>query len=188
MARVPYLEPEDLPEEHRHLVARPINLLRALANNPDAMQVFSHIGMWIRHELPLDPRLREMAILQVGYVTASSYEFSHHVKIGKSFGVSDDDIEAIIQESEGQPTSLAPVDRAVLRAARDLTLELELADETWTELEEALGRERLMELVLVIAYYNHVVRVLSALKVDVEEEWSAPLQRYAPPSDVGTWR
>ena len=188
MARVPYLEPEDLPEEHRDLISRPINLLRAMANNPDAMQVFSHIGMWIRHEAPLDPRLREMAILQVGYVTASSYEFSHHVKIGKDFGVSDDDIDAVIQESQGEETSLPALDRAVLRAARELTLELELTDATWAELEEALGRERLMELVLIISYYNHVVRVLSALQVDVEEEWAAPLQRYAPPADVGIWR
>lgn len=188
MARVPYLEPEDLPEEHRHLISRPINLLRSLANNPEAMQVFSHIGMWIRHEVPLDPRLREMAILQVGYVTASSYEFSHHVKIGKEFGVSDDDIDAIIHESKGETSSLPELDRTVLKAARDLTLDLKLSDETWQTLEGAIGRERLMELVLVISYYNHVVRVLSALQVDVEEEWAAPLQRYAPPSDVGSWR
>ena len=188
MARVPYLDKQDLPEDQQHLIARPINLLRALANNPDAMQVFSHIGMWIRHEVPLDPRLRELAILQVGYVTGSSYEFSHHVKIGGGFGVTPEDIDAILAETRGVTTSLPELDRTVLRAARDLTNDIQIADDDWQTLEAALGRERLMELVLVISYYNHVVRVLAALQVDVEEEWSEPLTTYSPPDHLEAWR
>lgn len=188
MARVPYVNKEDLPEEQRHLIGRPINLLRALANNPDAMQAFSGIGMWIRHEAPLDPRLRELAILQVGYATGSGYEFSHHVEIGQNFGVTEADIEAMIAESKGEESALPALDRAVLRAARDLTIDVQLADETWQELEEGLGRERLLELILVISYYNHAVRVLSALQVDVEEEWAAPLAKYSPPEKFGAWR
>src|SRR3546814_4174271 len=76
--------------------------------------------LWIRFKAKLDPRLREMAILQVGWLARSDYEWSHHVKIGKDFGVSEDDVRAIIAETEGKDSGLPALDRAVLRAARGM--------------------------------------------------------------------
>ena len=67
----------------------------------------------------LDPRLRELAILQVGYLTKQAYEYSHHVKIGREFGVSDDDIRAIGEETAGRPTKLDALSRRAARRARD---------------------------------------------------------------------
>lgn len=50
-----------------------------------------------------------MATLQVGYLTRLAYEYSHHIKIGRNFGVSDDDIRVIVEETNGRPTSLDPL-------------------------------------------------------------------------------
>ena len=74
MALVPYLTESDLDESDRPLLARPINLYRALVNSPQGLRHFAGTGRWIRHGCELDPRLRELAILQVGYLTASAYE------------------------------------------------------------------------------------------------------------------
>lgn len=41
MARVPYQNAADLPEEYRDLLARPINLFRALSNSPGCFYVVS---------------------------------------------------------------------------------------------------------------------------------------------------
>ena len=71
MARVPYLQQSDLPPEHRELLARPIALNRAMANNPEASRAMIGLAMYIRHKSKLDPRLRELAILQVGYLGRS---------------------------------------------------------------------------------------------------------------------
>ena len=86
MARLPYLTAEDLSPEDRVLIKRNINLHRALVNNPDVTRHISHLGQYIRFGGKLDPRLRELAILQVGYLTKSPYEYSHHIKIGFDFG------------------------------------------------------------------------------------------------------
>src|SRR5580704_7853041 len=107
MARVPYFDRADLPPEHQDLLNRPINLFRALVNSPGAARGWSGIGHYIRHGSKLDPRLRELAILQVGYVARSPYEYSHHIKIGHDFGVSDDDIRAIAAETQGRATDLS---------------------------------------------------------------------------------
>lgn len=188
MARVKYLEKSDLSEGDQFLLERPINLFKALANNVEAMKAFRGPGLWIRHECQLDPRLREMAILQVGYVTNSAYEFSHHVKLSKGVGVTNADVAAIVADCKGEESSLAPIERSVLRAARQLTLDMTIDDADWLLLERELGLERLIELVLVIAHYSYVVRVLGALKVDVEPEWAAPLNIYESPKGKGGWQ
>lgn len=188
MARVKYREKADLPEAEQYLLERPINLFKALANNTEAMKAFGGPGLWIRHKCPLNPRLREMAILQVGYVTNSAYEFSHHVKLSKQYGVVADDISAIIAESRGEKTSLSELEKAALKASRQMTLEMTIDDDVWSVLEAGLGVERLIELVLIIAHYAYVVRVLGALKVDVEPEWAAPLSEYESPKGKGGWQ
>ena len=95
MARLPYLARADLKPEDQELLNRDINLYRLLAHSPDALRAFSSLGYFIRRKSRLEPRLREMAILQVGYLERSAYEYSHHIEIGRHFGVSDDDIRAI---------------------------------------------------------------------------------------------
>jgi len=107
MARFKYLNKEDVAPEHREHM-RDINLTRLLFHNPEMARAHSHTAMYIRFQSKLDPRLREMAILQVGYCARSPYEWSHHVKIGFDFGVSEADIRALIDDSEGRPTSLDP--------------------------------------------------------------------------------
>jgi alkylhydroperoxidase family enzyme len=178
MARVPYLDKSDLAPENQELLTRNINLYRALVHSPEALRSFSALGQFIRYHSRLDPRLREMAILQVGYVARSPYEYSHHIKIGRDFGVSDDDIRAIEAETRGETTSLAPLARAVLRAARELAREPNLSDATFAELRQELNHEKLVDLLLTISFYCGVVRLLAALKIDVEDDYAKYLREF----------
>jgi alkylhydroperoxidase family enzyme len=181
MARVPYLQQSDLPPEHQDLLARPIALNRAMANNPEASKAFSVPAMYIRHKSKLDARLRELAILQVGYLAKSPYEYSHHVKIGREFGVSDDDIRAIGEETAARPSKLDPLAKTVLRAAREMTNDLAMSDATFAALEKELGREAIIDLTVAIAFYNGVVRLLATLQIDVEPEYQQYLNQHPLP-------
>jgi alkylhydroperoxidase family enzyme len=181
MARVPYLNPEDLSEENRRLLARPANLFRALVHSPEGFRNFSRLGGWIRSGSTLDPRLRELAILQVGYLVRSEYEYTHHIEIGRSFGVTDDDLRALAVETAGQRSGLGELERAALRAAREMTQQLRASDESFAVLEKHLSREHLIDLVLTIAYYNLVVRVLATLEIDLEPPYRALLQEFPLP-------
>ncbi len=171
MARVPYLAKPDLKPEDQDLLAREINLNRALVNSPNAARAFSRLGGFIRSKSRLDPRLREMAILQVGYLAKSPYEYSHHIKIGHDFGVTDDDVRAITAESAGETTSLDSLTKAVLRAAREMTSVMKVSDSTFAALRKGLDNECLTDLVVTISFYNGVVRLLATLEIEVEEEY-----------------
>jgi alkylhydroperoxidase family enzyme len=150
-------------------------------NSPEAARSFSGLGRYIRFHSRLDPRLREMAILQVGYVTRSPYEYSHHIKIGREFGVTDEDIRAIELDTQGQSTGLSPLERAVLRAARELAAQPNLSDATFAELKQGLNNEQLVDLLLTISFYCCVVRLLAALQIDVEEDYMQYLREFPLP-------
>ena len=181
MARLPYLDRSDLLPEHQDLLARNLNLFRVLAHSPRAARSLNTLARFIRDGSRLDPRLRELAILQIGYLTRSAWEFSHHVRIGREVGVSNEEIRAVADETEGRPTALDPLAKTVLRAAREMTLELAVSNETFAALRQGLDNERLTDLVVTIAFYNCLVRLLETMNVDVEEDYLPYLEEFPLP-------
>jgi alkylhydroperoxidase family enzyme len=182
MARVPYLDKSDLVAEDQELLKRNITLHRALANSPNGLRAFGALGQFIRHKSRLDPRLRELAILQVGYLARAPYEWSHHVKIGRDFGVTDDDIRALIEETDGRPSKLEPLAKLVLKAAREMTNDLAISEATFAALRKDLDNERVVDLVITISFYNAVVRLLVSLQIDVEPEYQRYLEEFPLPA------
>ena len=181
MARISYLDIDDLEDENKDLLKRSINLHRALVHSPGGARNFGHLGQYIRFGSKLDPRLRELAILQVGYLCRNEYEYSHHIKIGRDFGVTDDDIHAMIMETDGRNSGLPQLDRAVLQAAREMTDDGKISGATFIKLEMHLNEELLVDLTIVIAFYNAVVRLLSTLEIDVEDSYVPYLKEFPLP-------
>src|SRR5215813_7284639 len=138
MARLPYLDKTDLLPEHQDLLARNLNLYRVLAHSPRAARSLNTFARFIRDGSRLDPRLRELAILQVSYLTRSAWGFSHHVRIGREVGLLDDEIRAVADDTAGRATSFDRLAKAVLRAAREMTTELSPSEETFSELRREL--------------------------------------------------
>src|ERR671935_2269847 len=171
MARLPYLDRSDLLPEHQDLLARNLNLYRVLAHSPRAARSLNTLARYIRDGSRLDPRLRELAILQVSFLTGSAWGFSHHVRIGREVGVTDEEIRAIAAETSGRPSMLDPLAKTVLRAAREMTVDLTISDETFAALGQELDNERLTDLVVTISFYNGLIRLLASMHVDVEEDY-----------------
>ena len=181
MARLPYLDADQLPPEHRELLKRPINLTRLLVNSPGMARAFHGLGGYIRNKSTLDPRLRELAILQVGWMEKSEYEFTHHVKIGNEFGVTDEDIKSLMAETEGKPSQLEPLAKAILRGAREMVRDLAMSEATFAEIKKDLSNEHMTDLVLTIAFYCAVVRVLATMQIDNEPQYKEVLKQYPIP-------
>jgi alkylhydroperoxidase family enzyme len=182
MARVPYLDKSDLAEADQDLLNRPISLFKALVNSPKAARAFSGVGGFIRYGSKLDPRLRELAILQVGWLARSPYEWSHHVKIGHDFGVSDVDIQALIDDTAGKSTSLDALTLTVLKGAREIADAGAMTGPTFTTIQSILGNELVVDLTITIAFYCAVVRVLGTLEIDVEPDYLPYLERWPLPA------
>ena len=167
MARVPYLDKSDLAPENHDLLKRMITLHRALVHSPNAARAFGGLGQFIRHKSRL---------------ARAPYEWSHHLKIGREFGVSTEDIRALIDESEGKPTKLEPLAKLVLKGAREMTEDGAMSKATFDALSRDLDKERMVDLVVTIGFYNAVVRVLASLEIDVEPDYQPYLDEFPLPA------
>ena len=178
MARVRLNETADLPEDHRWLFERMekrggvLNIFRALSHSPEALRRFMKFGSYVLEEGKLDAGLRELAILRVGMLCGSRYEFSQHVAFARRAGLTDGQIRGI-----GSPNVALfdPRQMAVLGYAGELTSDARASDAAYEAVAAFLNEEEVVELTLVIGFYNMVSRALNALEVDVDAAARADL-------------
>lgn len=182
MGRLRYLEQADLAAENQDIPRLKSNITRAVAHSPRLARLVAQRGMYLRHESGLDARLRELAILQVGYSTSSAYEWAHHIDVALSFGVSEEDVRAIGLETAGKQSYLEPLASTVLAAARSLTDDLILPQHLFDMLNAELSNEHLVDLFVAIAEYNGLVRVMAAIEIDLEPEYEKYLERFPLPA------
>ena len=104
----------------------------------------------------------------VGLVTRCDYEFDHHSNAALQAGVRREQLESLA-EFETAPV-FDDAERAVLRYAKEATQTGEVADRTWAALRRHFDIRQAMEVVLTVAWYNAVVRILLPLRIE-EESW-----------------
>lgn len=182
MARLPYLDKQDLSPENQDLLERPINLNRILVNSPNCRRAGLKLAHFIRYESRLDARIKELAIMAVGYISRAPYEWSHHVILSKDFGVSEDDIRELINHLEGRQHNLDERAALAVDAAREMTVDLAMTDKTFAALQGFLDNEAMVDLVVTIAHYNAMVRVLATLQVDIEDSYLPGLDKFPLPA------
>ncbi len=175
MARFPYLTPDQLPESESLLFddieaqfGRVNNIFRMLAHHPLLLKRVIHMSDGLRHATRLDARLRELAILTVGRLTECEYEMVHHSALAPRLGVRPEQIERLA-DWESDP-AFNEQERAVIRYAVEATKPVVVSDATFDALREFLDQEQIIELVLNVAFYNMVVRVLVPLEIDLEPD------------------
>src|SRR5208282_5264594 len=74
----------------------PLNVFRMMANAPASFEPLVNFAMSILLRSEFDKRKREIAVLRVAHVTRSSYEWTQHVAVAKSVGLSDEALAAIM--------------------------------------------------------------------------------------------
>ena len=66
MARVPYLNQDDLEPGDRVLLDRPVNIFRAMMHSPKGARAFARHGSYLLGRSKLDQRRRKRASIRVG--------------------------------------------------------------------------------------------------------------------------
>ena len=173
-ARLPYLTRNDLPEADRDIFdqfikergTEPGHIHRVVANAPNLLRRFLGLANELRNGTQLDPKLRELALMTVGRLTNAEYEFTHHWNISLKVGVKREQLE---QLTDFETSALFnDHERAVMRYASEATTNIKVGDATFNALRAFLDNRRITELVMNVAFYNAVVRILVPLSVELE--------------------
>lgn len=176
MARIPLLDREDLAPAGRAVFDRleasrgaPAgNIWRALANAPNLLDKVLLLADELRHGTRIDKHVRELAVVMVGIASGSRYEIDHHWNAAIKAGIAPDKLAAV-GDFEVSPL-FDGHERAILRFAREATLTGSVADATWNALRAFHDDREMTEIVLTVAWYNCVVRILMPLDIE-NEPW-----------------
>jgi alkylhydroperoxidase family enzyme len=142
------------------------NIFRTLARHPGLFRKWMPFGgKLLNGKLPA--RERELAILRVGWLCQSEYEWGQHVPIGKRAGLTDDEI-ARIPQGPGA-SGWTELDATILRATDELHEDSCISDATWERLAQVYDDKQLIELVMSVGHYHLVSMALNTLGVQREE-------------------
>jgi len=170
VARLPYPDPSGSPEPVLEALAAlpPLNIFRMLSHAETAFRPFLRFGGAILGRLELDPKLRELAIIQVARDSAADYEWVQHVAIAREVGVTDEQIAAVEARRLDDP-SLGHGERAVLRFAREVVAGPRVSDATFATVRDQLSPQEIVELLLTVGNYLMLARVMTTLELELDD-------------------
>lgn len=180
MPRIPYPDEASLaPSVREHLGAIPANVTRimALASEP-VFEAVSGIGSAFIRGSSLPPKLRELAILRVGYLSNAPYETFQHEALGRFVGLSGDQIDAI-RAGDARSAALDETERAVLEFVDDVVANVRASDATLAAVRGHLSDTQVVDLILVSGAYMMISRLLETTGVELDPDpidWDAFMQ------------
>lgn len=188
--RTPRVKPfpvEEADEEQQAILdgvsgrfSEPLNIFTTLAKKPAAARAYLNWATYALLRTNLDPRLREIAILRVGWNCKAGYEWTQHTRIGLESGLTLEEIESLKRPPAGEPWT--PLEHAIIDAADEVCSRFFVSERTWVRLSEHYDEEQVMDLVYVLGQYLQTCVFLNTFGVQVED--GTPLDedlcRYAP--------
>lgn len=186
--RLPWLAPEDLEPDaravyeaiaggpraagprHFQLVSPDGRLegpFNAMVVAPSVGLSLQELGAAIRYRTQLTDRAREVAILATAAHARSDFEWYAHEPIAQACGIGEPDLLAIRDGLE--PVDLDEDEQLILRATRALVSERGLDAALAQECEDRLGSSTLVELVVLVGYYQTLALMLRTFQTPLPE-------------------
>ena len=179
--RIAPLEPQDWSEEQSNALGMDIkelqskighadkvfNILKTLVRYPALLKAWVGFANHIMFGSSLTPRDREIAILRIGWLCQSGYEFGQHILMGQEAGLSDDEIKAIADGADTGNWSAA--EKALINATNELHGDAFVSDATFAELQSHFSEEQILDIVFTVGQYNMVSMALNTAGVQLDD-------------------
>ena len=137
------------------------NMFAVMGKSPEALRAVAAVGEHVRWHSALDNDLREMVICTVAQAVGNLYEWDHHIHR----------VPEAMQGVVGTPAAEqepAPVGPA-LRLSRLVATGEDVDDALVAELRAELGDAGLVDLVVMIGYYQLIGSFCAVLGIEVED-------------------
>jgi 4-carboxymuconolactone decarboxylase len=175
MSRLLDLTPDQLTAEQKNifeqLVAgrgRILGPYRVWIHSPAVAAGMEQIGTHLNKRSTLSTREVEMVIIMIATHWRGDYVQTAHVRMGKKVGLSQAVIDALIAGAE--PPLTDPHEQAVYRFAAAMIASRKVPDAEFAELEKALGRPGIAEVLVLIGYYTSVAMAMKVHEVPIPPE------------------
>jgi 4-carboxymuconolactone decarboxylase len=190
MARISYLDAEDLPSEYcdlltthleislpdmdaydtvqdRNVAGGARNIYRLFAHEPAVLRSHrEHLSlMW--EEFDLAPRDREIVLLVAARALEAEYEWHHHVPVALDEGLTPDELRAIADRDHDGFTEK----EQVLAAYAEAFVAYDVTDDVHDPVAEFYDDRQLLDLAVLLGFYVHIASTVMALGIELEESF-----------------
>jgi 4-carboxymuconolactone decarboxylase len=175
MARVPYVNREDLDAEGQKIYDRIRQdrgapevgfQFRALLNSPKAAGHLTSLGAQLRFQSSMPENLKELAIILTAREWNSHIEWTGHALLAAKEGVSQASIESI--RTRRAPQGLMQEEAVIARYVHQMLRDKEVSDEVFAAAHAMLGDQGVVDLTLTVCYYTAVSLAQIALKPEMQ--------------------
>ena len=134
-------------------------------HSPTVASGMEHIGTFLNKRSSLSTREVEIGILVIAQHWDGEYVKQAHIKAGKAAGLTQEQIDAVLAGRDPQFSD--PHERAVYRFATALSSKTKLSDADFGEIEKAIGRDCIAEVLVLLGYYTSVALGMKAHEVPI---------------------
>jgi alkylhydroperoxidase family enzyme len=173
MARLPYArtdtsEIQDLVGDIVAQRGEVLHLYQMLLHSPPITEGWLRMMSAVRHETSLPGSLRELVIIRIGYLNDAPYEAEQHRPIALREGCSEAQVDAL-RDWRAHTELFDEKQQAALALTDKMTRDVHADDTTWHAAGEHWNERELVELVVTIAAYNMVSRVIGTLQIHSDD-------------------
>jgi 4-carboxymuconolactone decarboxylase len=137
-------------------------------HSPPVANGMERIGTFLNKQSSLSKREVEIGILVIAQHWQADYVRQAHIREGKAAGLTQATIDAILA---GTVPKLDDVhEDAVYRFATALVGGVKLSDADFAEIEKALGREGIAEVLVLLGYYTSVSLAMKVHEVPIPQK------------------
>ena len=147
-----------------HYQGRPLNVPATLAHHPLLLKRFTLFAGLLLADSLLPPRDRELLTLRATYRAGAEYYFGHHRRFAPAAGVSDAEIEAIIDEAAVWDVR----DATLLAFADQLSAGTTVDDDTWAALRSFYDEAQALEATVLVGFYRMMAGFVTTIGVERE--------------------
>jgi len=134
-------------------------------HSPKVAAGMEHIGTFLNKKSSLSTPEVEICIILIARHRHGEYVLDAHIRGAREAGVPETAIEAICGGVD--PKLADPHEQAVYRFASALISGIKLADKDFAEVEAALGRTGIAEVLVLLGYYTSVAMAMKVHEVPI---------------------
>ena len=144
----------------------------AMLANPEVGRHLQGLGAALRYATALGAREREIAVLCVARARRSGFEWAAHARLAHGAGLTSDQIAAILAGKNAP--GFGARDALVRELTERLLDEGDLDDAAYARGEAELGSVALVDLVVLVGYYELLARMLRVERVPLPPGFDSP--------------
>ena len=145
-----------------------MNITRTWALNPALMVAQRPLQDYLRNQIKVSARERELLILRTAVLCRAEYVLAQHEKSGLRAGLSPQEVERIAADPDSAAWS--PTERLLLHVVGELLGQNTLRDDTWDALRAVYDVGQILDIVSLVGRYWTVSIMVNSLGVQVEQK------------------